>query len=1001
MDQVAVTSLEFLVGGGEMGERIRRFPWDKSPLGPPEQWQQSLKTCIRIMLSSKQPIWIGWGEHLIKLYNDAYVDIVRGKHPGALGQPASVVWKDIWRDIEPMLSLAMTRDEGTYVESQLLIMERSGFPEETYYTFSYTPVLGEDGRPAGIICYNTADTDRIINERSLRTMQQLDSLAQRKTEQDVYAQAVKALGSNNRDFPFTVIYQVNSESNTAEITAMSGIGPENLTINAPVDLDNPREEAITVSEAVFGNKIVESIDPNRWHSLPKGHWDVVPRHFVDVPIKSANRKFPLAILTIGLNPYRNFDDAYRNFIQLVADQISLGVNNALAYEEERKRAKALEELDKAKTLFFTNISHEFRTPLMLMLSPLEELLSKPLIGLSTDEKHNLEVTHRNAIRLLKLVNTLLDFSRIESGRNMATYVLTDIATYTQNLAGNFRSVIEKADLYLHVNVQPISQPVYVDKQMWEKIVFNLLSNAFKYTLEGGIELSVEQIGNEVQLVVEDSGLGIPEHELPHMFERFHRVQNTTGRTYEGTGIGLSLVKELVQLHRGNINVQSEIGKGSRFTVTIPTGSAHLDPAQVFAAAPAFEEITSSFFVEEAATLLPSETPLANAAPLASAPDRTEYETILVVDDNTDMREHIQSLVGPWYKTIGAVNGIDALEMIQKHRPSLILSDIMMPEMDGIELLRHVKNTPESAQIPIILITARAGEESKIEGYEIGADDYLVKPFSSNELLARIKSQLKIAKTRRQFTEELENEVRKRTEELTKANKELESFNYVASHDLQEPLRKIQTFIHLIDKNKDNREAVEKYFQKINSSAQRMSELIQSVLTYSRLAQSGEGFSMVDLNKIVRDIQIDFELLIEEKGAEVICGDLPQIRANKFQINQLFSNLFSNALKFSQTNPRITITSQLVASYETKDPHLPVDGRTFVHLTFSDNGIGFEPEFNEKIFSLFQRLHGKHEYSGTGIGLSIVKKIVEQHDGYVSAESRPGEGATFHIWLPVV
>jgi hypothetical protein len=217
-------TLEFLAGGGEMGERIRNFAWHQNPLGGPEHWPQSLKTCVRIMLSSKQPIWIGWGPQLIKLYNDAYIDIVRGKHPVAMGQPASVVWKDIWKDIEPLLSRAMLRDEGTYVESQLLIMERSGFPEETYYTFSYTPVLGDDGRPAGIICYNTADTERIINERSLKTMQQLDPLGQKKTEEEVYRQAARALAANTLDFPFASYLQnYVHDGQAAEMIAGSGL----------------------------------------------------------------------------------------------------------------------------------------------------------------------------------------------------------------------------------------------------------------------------------------------------------------------------------------------------------------------------------------------------------------------------------------------------------------------------------------------------------------------------------------------------------------------------------------------------------------------------------------------------------------------------------------------------------------------------------------------------------------------------------------------------------
>jgi PAS domain S-box-containing protein len=1239
-------TLEFLAGGGEMGERIRNFDWHQNTLGNPQHWPQSLKTCVRIMLSSKQPIWIGWGHGLIKLYNDAYIDIVRGKHPVALGQPASVVWKDIWKDIEPLLTRAMDRDEGTYVESQLLIMERSGFPEETYYTFSYTPVLGDDGRPAGIICYNTADTARIINERSLKTMQQLDTLGQKKTEEDVYRQAARALSVNTRDFPFAIIYKITDDGQKAEMIATSGIPEDHPELRQTIDLEELGAERI--SKAVSENRIIESGSDGRWQDLPQGAWDVVPRSFLDVPIKSANRKFPLAVLTVALNPYRKFDDAYRNFIQLIADQISLGVNNALAYEEERKRARVLEELDKAKTLFFTNISHEFRTPLMLILGPLEELLNKTGVNLSLSEKQNLEVTHRNALRLLKLVNTLLDFSRIESGRNEARFVSTDISAFTKNLASNFRSVIEKADLQFKLNVEQISEPVYVDRPMWEKIVFNLLSNAFKYTLEGTITLSLNLRNGQLALSVEDTGVGIPQKELPRMFDRFHRVQNTAGRTYEGTGIGLSLIKELVLLHQGTIQVESEEGKGSVFTVTIPSGKEHLPLAQIHSGQADFDDIISNVFVEEATTLLE----IGNDNQVADNhifSNGTARELVLIVDDNADMRQHIKAMLGTRYDIVTASNGVDALPKIARHKPSLILSDIMMPEMDGIELLRHVKEKQETAQIPVILITARAGEESKIEGYEIGADDYLVKPFSTNELLARIKAQIKIAKARKQveqrlegflmqmpaavsvvegpsyrftlvntmfqklagktsteligstiqqsfpelsgqellkmydevyqsgepltryelpiswlyenkirvgyfdmviypikdeneeltelllhavestgqvlarrkieeseekfrtltetlpqlvwmtdeqgtqlfasrrwmefsgimptnenswkeivhendiqnivlawgkslhtgetykvevrlkskegeyrwhaghgqpirneagdiinwigaftdihdqriFTDQLERKVEQRTEDLVKANKELESFNYIASHDLQEPLRKIQTFINLIEKNSDDKEAVQRYYHKIFASAQRMSDLIQSVLTYSRLAKTGEEYTETDLNKILNDIKIDFELLLAERDAIITSDNLPVIRANGFQINQLFSNLISNSLKFSKNKPHIHIAAEMTTGSDITASNSADPAERFVRLTFSDNGIGFEPEFSEKIFSLFQRLHGKHEYSGTGIGLSIVKKIVEQHDGFIVAESKPGEGAVFHIWLPAL
>lgn len=990
------TTLEFLAGGGEMGRRIREFDWQATELGSPRDWPQSLRTCIRIMLSSKQPIWIGWGPRLLKFYNDAYIDIVRGKHPHALGEPASVVWKDIWKDIEPMLSRAMERDEGTYEESRLLIMVRSGFPEETYYTFSYTPVLGDDGRPAGMICYNTADTERILSERALKTMQQLDSLGEKKREDEVFAQVGRALLANPLDFPFAVMYRVSDDGAHAHLVATSGVDRASPLLDEQIRLAEPGDRYEQLAATVQQNRMTEAINRGDWKNLAKGGWDVPPRYVVYLPIRSASRKSPLALLAVGLNPYRKFDEAYRNFLQQIADRIALGLGNVMAYEEEQRRLRALEELDRAKTLFFTNISHEFRTPLMLMLGPLEELMNRGTTEWSEAESAKVEVTHRNALRLLKLVNTLLDFSRMEDGRGHARFVKTDMASYTQNLASNFRSVIEKAELEFEVRIGGNTCYAYVDRQMWEKVVFNLLSNAFKYTLKGKITLELDAHDGQVRLSVSDTGVGIPTHEIPHMFERFHRVQNSGGRTYEGTGIGLSLIKELVRLHGGTISVESTEGVGSRFTATIPEGKGHLKATQVYDTNPEVEDAISDFYVSEAESLLAS----AEKEPVAdNCHDDRRRDCILIADDNADMREHIRSLLGNKYKVLTAPNGLEALELIRKHRPALVLSDIMMPQMDGTELLKAVKSDPVLCHTPVILITARAGEDSRIEGIEIGADDYIVKPFSSKELIVRAQAQIRMSGERNKITEELERKVEQRTQELVNANRELESFNYVASHDLQEPLRKIQTFIHLIERNNFDSELSKGYFQKIYTSAQRMGELIQSVLSYSRLSKNGEALQRVDLNKVIDDISVDFELAIQEKQAVLLVENLPIIDANLLQMNQLFSNLISNSLNFSVVAPEIRITSSRESGREIPLAPVELADNSYHHICVKDNGIGFEPEFSEKIFALFQRLHRRSEYAGTGIGLSIVKKIVEQHEGFLSAESHPGEGAIFNIWFP--
>jgi len=309
---------------------------------------------------------------------------------------------------------------------------------------------------------------------------------------------------------------------------------------------------------------------------------------------------------LGANPYRALDEAQMQFLEMTTGHIANAIASARAYEEERKRAEALAELDRAKTTFFSNVSHEFRMPLTLMLSPLEELLATE--GVIPPEQHQqIELIHRNSLRLLKLVNTLLDFSRIEAGRVQAVYEPTDLAAYTAELASVFQSVIEQAGLRFIVTCEPLTAAVYVDRQMWEKIVLNLLSNAFKFTFAGEIAVSLRQRQNKVELTVRDTGIGIPSAELPRLFERFHRVEGARGRTQEGSGIGLALVQELVRLHGGQVQVESIEGQGTTFTVTIPTGMAHLPSDRIQATRTlASTALGAAPYVEEALRWLPQE-----------------------------------------------------------------------------------------------------------------------------------------------------------------------------------------------------------------------------------------------------------------------------------------------------------------------------------------------------------------------------------------------------------
>jgi PAS domain S-box-containing protein len=379
---------------------------------------------------------------------------------------------------------------------------------------------------------------------------------------------------------------------------------------------------------------------------------------------------------------------------------------------------------------------------------------------------SLTVSHRNALRLLKLVNTMLDFSRIEAGRIKACYQAVDIEAVTTELASNFRSLCEKAGLQLIVDCAPLVPPeaVYLDRDMWEKIVLNLISNAFKFTLQGQIEVQLRVVDGKVVLTVRDTGVGIPMDELPRMFERFHRVEHAQGRTHEGTGIGLALVQELVKLHGGTVEVASVLGEGSLFTVALPLGTAHLDRTLIGKVAQLESTSTTpAAFVEEALRWLPDEPSAKDRdfetgrqtfpdVKTASVADQNGRASILWADDNADMRAYVSRLLGDRFSVTAVADGQAALDAARVHRPDLVLADIMMPKLDGFGLLQALRADAQLRDIPIILLSARAGEEARIEGMYAGADDYLIKPFSARELVARVESHVKMARTRKQALE---------------------------------------------------------------------------------------------------------------------------------------------------------------------------------------------------------------------------------------------------------
>ncbi len=715
-------SKSFLAGGGEMGERIRAFEWSKTRIGAAEQWPQSLRSQVSMMLASKAALLVFWGPDYLCFYNDAYRPVFGAKHPEMLGQPGHIAWNEIWDSgvkLHALLDGVVETGEAFTAKDLLFVLERYGYMEETYFDVSYDPVRVESGDVGGVFCIVTETTGRVVGERRLALLRDLAACnASARDVSEACTLAADTLATAKKDLTFALIYVDGS---------LQGSTP-----NAERDLACAPASVVRKLE-IGGVRLV-----------------------------------------VGINPERPFDEQHQSFLNLVAGQIATAIGNAKAYEEERKRAESLAELDRAKTVFFSNVSHEFRTPLTLMLGPLDDGLADANHPLPAIQRERQEVVRRNARRLLKMVNSLLDFSRIEAGRIEARFEATDLAALTLDLTSTFRSAIESAGLRLVVNTSGVEGLVYVDRGMWEKIVLNLLSNAFKFTLVGEIEVSLTSTDEFAVLVVRDTGSGIAASDLPHIFERFRRVEGTRGRTQEGTGIGLALVQELVRLHGGAVTVVSAPNEGSSFTVRIPRGSAHL-PTQHIGPSQPEEPVAAraALFVDEASrwapTLLDVDVPLS----LSLSEHAERSGRILLADDNADMRDYVSRLLGQYYDVVAVGDGEAALREIRDRPPDLVLADVMMPRLDGFGLLKALRDDSETRALPVVLLSARAGEEARIEGMRAGADDYLVKPFSSRELIARIQGHIAMSRMRRQSLQQErtlrgEAEVAKRGSEVVEA-----------------------------------------------------------------------------------------------------------------------------------------------------------------------------------------------------------------------------------------
>lgn len=986
-------------GDGEMAGIMRNFHWSRTPLGPVYSWSPALRMMATFLLANRFPMLLWWGPQFCQLYNDAYRPILGTKHPHFLGRPVSECWDEIWDIIEPLIQTPFQGGPATWMEDIQLEINRYGFTEESHFTIAYSPVPDEASPRGigGVLATVHEITEKVIGERRTMALRDLGARSiEAKTADEACIRAAAILTNYAKDIPFVLLYVCNPGHESAHLAAAAGIDMN----AAPASVAIPPADQPTVwpiSEVCESEEIqiVEDLEKSL-ASIPPGPWSEPPKAAAVLPILSNVAHQPAGFLVAGLSSRLRFDDSYRTFLELVSSQIATVIANARAYEEQHKRAEKLAELDRAKTTFFSNVSHEFRTPLTLMLGPLEEMLAKPAKDLASDNRLLVGIAHRNGMRLLKLVNTLLDFSRIEAGRTQARYQLTDVAALTNELAGVFRSATDRAGLKLVVECDPLDQPVYVDPDMWEKIVLNLLSNAFKFTFQGEIGVRLQSKDGAVELSVRDTGVGIPGEELPRVFDRFHRIEATRGRSFEGSGIGLALVQEIVKLHGGTITAESKLGKGSTFRVRIPFGCKHLPQDQVSGAITAAAHAAgSSPFVAEALSWLSNQPPdsevalISHELPQAATMRPASSRRILLVDDNSDMREYVRRLLSDSYQVTTASNGRAALNHALKDPPDLVLTDIMMPEMDGFELLAALRQNATTSRIPIILLSARAGDEARIEGLQRRPDDYLTKPFSARELLARVETHLELAQMRRSATETIrENEQRLQEMEKMAAAGRLA---WSLAHEINNPLSAVMNVLYLLETLPALDAIARDYISIGATEIARVARIVQQMLSYHRI---GAELHEIDVSDLVNEsLRLHAERL-QRSGINV----KHKIRPGCFvlgisdEIRQVIDNLLQNAAEAMPQGGQMTVSVSQRSNWSRPR-------QEGIFLTVADSGPGIPKKVRSHIFEPF---FTTKPVKGTGLGLWVTRGIVSKYGGTIRMRSSNAEGKSgtmFWVFLP--
>jgi signal transduction histidine kinase len=925
---------------GEMAGRMAAHDWADTPLGPSSTWSQSLRTAVSVLLRSRYPMILSWGQDFVMLYNDAFIPTLGAKHPRALGGFLPVEFAEVWDDVGPMQHSVLAGGPSTWAEDLPLVIERGEGPEEAYFTFSYSHVPDEAG-PGGVLAVLSMTTAKVVAARRMSLLNELAQAAgQTHHPDEAVAVAMGVLAAAPHELRCGALYRLSDEPTAPRFLRVGSFG--SLCDDLPQvvdDQDQPIMSAWRERLPLLGR-----------HTCGRDEGRLTR---VAIPVRVHHETS--AVMVLCPHPLRPYDDEHARFAGLVADQVGRILGVAGERAREQARIEALAALDAAKTAFLSNVSHEFRTPLTLLLGPLEDVLTGRA---ETIDRSDLEVMHHSAHRLLRMVNALLDVARIEADGLRANTQATDLAELTRDLLPPFRSAAERARLTLRSRLDPTLGIVEMDPELWEKIVLNLVANAIKFTLDGSIDVDLARSGDQIVLRVADTGVGIPEPELDRVFDRFHRVQNSGGRSIEGTGVGLAVVADAARALGGAVTVTSRTPGGSTFEVVLPLVAADAGTEESWSSRPfAVEALARDAGGNTGADVGAAAHPARGRAP-ATEP----VPSILVAEDNVAMRSRLARVLADLGEVLTAPDGRRALEVLREQPVDLVVTDVMMPELDGLELLREIRADPELRSTPVVLLSARAGPEAAAHAIESGADDYVVKPFTPGELQARCRTSLELAQHRA----------------ADAANRARSTLLAGVSHDMQSPLAVISSTLELLSEDDLPSDLRRHTAFRALTRASQLAQLIAQFLDWSRLTTREPlpvRLGPTDVQDLAGQVASQYE------GVHVR-GDLAGVLAvcDPQRTKQILHNLLGNAERAARSSVEVRLAA-------TEDAVL---------VRVIDNGAGVSPEVLPRLFEAFGPTAG---VGGTGLGLHISRESSRAQGGDLTLESSTPEGSVFALRLP--